>query len=195
MSNTAAQTAAPKTANKKEVAVAEDAQQYTVFAFARNLGSATRKTLADSEELHKAYMKGSNATKLSMRLEFMIGYVAGASNVQRDTAETIINGRVRFGAQPTLTKPARSKDQQQVYDAARKMFSFHISRDDKRVVQRMKQIRLSKPFKEAAIAFVGEFFEEVNAASIGEVIVMLQALKKRLDKVIPELDHAEHTKH
>jgi hypothetical protein len=198
MSTSAAQqqTSSAATRQTRSAAVNEETQVASIFSFARNLGAAHRKTLQDSEDLHKSYTKMSDANKRVLRLEFMIGYVTGVINSQRDTAETIINGRVRFGAKPTLIKPARTKEQQQAYDAARKMFAFHIARDDARVVARVKakQIRLSKSFKEAAVGFVGAFFEEVNAASIGEVIVMLQALKKRIGKAVAE-DHSEHTKH
>jgi hypothetical protein len=192
----AAQNKQQKTAAKTSaVTPQEEVQTSVIFMFARTLGSTHRKTLAESEELHKAFVKASDANKRIMRHEFLIGLVCGYMSVPRDTAETVINGRVRYGAQPTLVKPARTKDQQNAYDAARKLFSFHISRDDKRIAPPRKQIRLSKPFKDAAIAFVGEFFEEVNAASLGEVISMLQALRKRIDKVIPHEDHSEHTKH
>lgn len=69
------------------------------------------------------------------------------------------------------------------------MFSFHISRDDKRVVERKEQpqIKLSQEFKEAAVTFVGQFYEEVNAASIADMIKRLRALQKRIDKVLPEV--------
>jgi hypothetical protein len=196
MSTSAAQQQAAASKTRETRDAVTEAPTSSVFSFARTMGANARKTLQDSEELHKTFVKGNDQVKRSMRLEFMIGYVTGYLNSQRDTSETVINGRVRFGAKPTLTKPARTKEQQQAYDAARKMFAFHIARDDARVVARVKakQIRLSKEFKQAAVGFVGAFFEEVNAASIGEVIVMLQALKKRIGKAVAE-DHSEHTKH
>jgi hypothetical protein len=178
-----------KRANRMTVKDAAEAPVSTVFAFARNLGSSNRRTLADSEELHKSWLKLSDSAKKTMKLEFMIGYVTGILESNREAAETIINGRVRMGAKPTPSRPARTAEQQRAYDAARKMFSFHISRDDRRVVERTKpqQVKLSAEFKESAVAFVSQFYEEVNAISIGEVIKRLQALKQRIDKVLPEV--------
>lgn len=172
----------PATTTNKAAPEVLEVPTLSIFAFARNLGSTHRKTLSDSDELHKNYMKVSDAAKRAIKLEFLIGYVTGYLGVARDTAETIINGRVRFGAQATSEKPVRSKEQQNAFDAARKMFSFHIERNDKRVVRRetIKQVRLSSDFKEAANTFIGHFYEEVSAAAIDELIVMLQAYKKRL---------------
>jgi hypothetical protein len=182
---------ATKRANKKDESkmVETDPPMSATFVFARNLGAANRKTLADSEELHQNWLKLKDSGKQAMRLEFMIGYITGILGQARDAAETVINGRVRLGAKPTPSKPARTPEQQRAYDAARKMFSFHISRDDKRVVERTQapQIKLSADFKEAAVAFVGQFYEEVNAASIADMIKRLRALQKRIDKVLPEV--------
>lgn len=161
-----------------------------VFVFARNLGTANRKTLEESEPLHKNWLNQSDQGKKQMRLEFMVGYVTGILGSNREASETIINGRVRYGAKPTPSRPARTREQQRAFDAGRKMFAFHISREDKRVVERMqpaKQIRLSAAFKEAAVEFVGTFYEEVNAQSIAEVIKMLEAVKQRIDKILPEV--------
>lgn len=185
-------TQAMKSSLPKQAQEKEEAPVSLAFVFARNLGQAHRKSLAESEELHKSYMKMNDSAQRALKLEFMIGYVIGVLGIVRDAAETIINGRVRYGATPTIRKPARTKEQQQAYDAARKMFSFHISRDDKRAQrQPMKQIRLSTEFKDAAAKFVGTFYEEVNAASIGEVIRMLQAFKKRIGKTV----HSDETIH
>lgn len=162
--------------------IGEDTPTASVFVFARNLGNSQRKCLADSEPLAKAYAKASEAAQKAMRFEFLIGFVTGALNTNRDSAETIIEGRVRFGANPQPKKPARTKDQQQAFDSARKMFSFHIARTDSRLslVRQVPRIRLTAAFKTAAIAFVEQFYEEVNVASINEIIKQLQALKTRL---------------
>lgn len=165
-------------------------QESQVFVFARNLGSSNRKTLEESEPLHKAWHQLSDVGKRAMRIEFLIGYITGILGSNREASETIINGRVRLGAKATPTKPARTREQQRAYDAGRKMFDFHISREDKRVVARKepaKQVRLSAAFKEAAVEFVGTFFEEVNAQSIAEVIRMLEAMRQRIDKILPEV--------
>lgn len=179
---------ATKRASKVESKTTEPPMSL-VFVFARNLGAAQRKTLDDSEELHATWNKLKDVDKAKMKLEFMIGYITGILGAQRDSAETVINGRVRFGAKPSPSKPARTQEQQRAYDAGRKMFSFHISRDDKRVVERKEQpqIKLSQEFKEAAVTFVGQFYEEVNAASIADMIKRLRALQKRIDKVLPEV--------
>lgn len=156
----------------------------SIFNFAKGLGTNHRKTLTESLELHHNYLKASDAAQRAIKLEFLLGYVMGMLNVNRDQAEVIIDKKVRFGANPGPDRPARSKEQQQAYDAARKMFSFHISRDDKRVIRReaVKQVRLSSEFKEAAQEFVTTFYEEVSPEAIEELIVMLQAYKKRLNK-------------
>jgi hypothetical protein len=156
----------------------------SIFAFARGLGSTHRKSLTESEELHKSYVKMNETEKRITKAEFMVGYMSGVLNQMREVAETIITGRVRFGAQATLSKPARTKEQQNAYDAARKMFGYHIARDDSRIklqtAQPTKPKRLSGEFKDAAAEFVGTFYEEVNAAAVNEVIKMLQEFKKRL---------------
>lgn len=186
-----------KTLNNNKTQAHQDAQREAVqareehetplravFSFARSLGAAHRKTLQESEDLHKSYVKMSDAEKRVTRAEFMIGYMSGVLNQMREVVETIITGRVRFGATPTLSKPARTKEQQQAYDAARKMFSYHIARDDSRTqsanVAQPQKRRLSSEFKDAAAEFVSTFYQEVNAASVNEVIKLLQEFKKRL---------------
>lgn len=172
----------------RKQSAAENDEPSSVFLFGRSLGAQTRKTLAESEELHKAYLRLNDADRRSNKLDFMTGYVMGVLSIQQDMAETVIVGRVRYGANPQPAKPARTKEQQNAFDAARKMFSFHIARDDKRVIDReaKKQVRLSAEFKESAVSFVGEFFEEVNKQSIDEVIKMLKVLKGRITKVLAE---------
>lgn len=161
------------------------------YTFAKTLGGAHRKTLAESEDLHKSYLKLPEQGKLTMKIEFMAGYVCGYLGCSRDMAETVITGRVRLGAQAGPNKPPRTREQQQAYDAARKMFGFHISRDDSRRTTptkvEVKQVRLSSHFKESAVAFIQEFYEEVTEESIDEVIRMLTAMKQRLEKIVPAL--------
>ena len=158
-----------------------------VFNFGKTLGTAHRRTLVESEPLHKSWVKCGPDKQATMKFEFLIGYISGVLGSERDAAETIIGGRVRYGANPQPGKPARTKPQQQAYDAARKMFAFHISREDRKVKDavEVKKIRLSSEFKVEAAGFIGKFFEEVNAESISEVIKMLQALKQRITKVLP----------
>lgn len=160
-----------------------------IFMFARNLGATTRKTLNDSEELHKSWLKSSDSGRRMINQEFLIGYITGYLASNREVAETIINGRVRFGAQPTPKKPARTQEQQRAYDAARKMFAFHISRDDRRVRERaaVKQVKLSAQFKEAAVEFVQMFYEEVTVEALDDIIARLKAFRQRFSKIMPEL--------
>ena len=179
-------------AAREAVGRARDASNDPVFNFAVGLAKTLKTTLEQSESAHKAWKSagakdGKETEKQkAIRLSFIYGYIAGSLNTTREVAESIV-AAPRFGAKAKKDKKtgavtkARTQDQQQAYDRARKQFGFHVSRLDNRLDRGQAKLpKLSKDFALSAQKWLGTIYETVDKAAVNDVIQHLRALAKTL---------------
>lgn len=137
------------------------------------LGRVERLTLDASLAVHKQWIKLDAAQQKVDRTMFLAGYVAGRSGVSLEVGEKIVN----------MKRAERSPERERLVNAGAKLFAYHVARNVKKAAGKAREpqvVRVATDFKAAAITFVEQFYEEANAAAIGEVIKQLQAMKKRV---------------
>ena len=190
-------TATRKTSNKVKAEardIVRTAASGNVFNFAKSLGVSQRKTLQDSEKLHKAYAKASEERQAQMKIEFITGYMAGQLGVSKDVAETLASAP-RSGADDKVvdgkTIKARTQPQQQAYDRARKQFSFHITREDSRLANgqfskgsknpyKKDDPRITEDFKASVVKTVESVYGKVNKTNIEDYAYAILAMAKSM---------------
>lgn len=172
---TATTTRNVKSQATRAVNTAKQSARSGVFsALGRELGTQMKRVSAlDTEGAHKQYTKASEAKRIEMKGEFAIAYVAAYLGCTSQLAETI------YG-QTRAERNDVDANRERAVNGANKMFAFHVVRSGGKVAGDNKRVSVSTDFKMAAIEFVETFYEEANAAAIGEVIKQLQALKKRI---------------
>lgn len=148
------------------------------------LGKESRKSLAETEGAHAAYIKAKPDVQKEMRHVWVNAYMAAHLNVSIDIADTLRQAP-RLGAKAKDGVKPRDRTQQQAYDRARKLFSFHISRDDSRGkpgAGRGEPVVIDTDFAQSVRKFCSKQFEAVNAQTLEWVAAQIAAMAKVLAK-------------
>ena len=90
----------------------------TLTQMAQALGTQDRLGLDDSVHLHEAWKKADDASKRTMRTEWIVQYLVKNLRVSGSIAEKIFE----------KSKTQRTKDQQTRVKRASDQFAYHISR-------------------------------------------------------------------
>lgn len=141
----------------------------TVLArVARSLGKEARKSLTETEGAHKAYTKATPDQQQAMRHVWVAEFMAAHLNIRNDEAD-LLRQAPRLGAKAKTVKidgeevtlEPRTQVQQQAYDRARKLFAFHISRDDNRLgAGKGKKVKARSEVQTALTALCNKVFED-----------------------------------
>jgi hypothetical protein len=143
--------------------------ELTYAQFANDLGAHQRLTLEVSAVWHRQYVKAGAVTRTALREEFMTHFVVGMLDCTMPQAVRIL----------TATISQRTKAQHAAYMAASQKFKYHISRDGAKSVSGapVKQARISREHRDAAMDFLGNFDGENLAEQIAQALKLLNALK------------------
>jgi allophanate hydrolase subunit 2 len=90
----------------------------TLTQMAQAVGSADRLGLDQSQHLHEAFKKADEASRRSMRTEWIVQYLVKNLKVSGSIAEKIFE----------KSRDQRTKDQQSRVKRASDQFGYHISR-------------------------------------------------------------------
>lgn len=178
-----------KPANKP-AAKGRDSVLSLIARVATALGKETRKSLEETEPAHAAYVKANEDRQQAMRHAWTNAYMASHLNVSTDIADTL-RAAPRFGAKAKTvdgkTIKPRTREQQQAYDRARKLFSFHISRDDKRIGAGASapKVRKDRQVQAAIEGVCAKVFAK------GLTVQALETLRDQIALMIPEVRKAE----
>lgn len=163
----------------------------TVLArVAKAMGKETRKTLEETEPAHKAYVKAAKEQQQEMRHVWVNEFMASALNIRNDEAD-LLRQAPREGAKEAKTVKVddvehvlapRTHAQQQAYDRARKMFAFHIARDDSRIgAGKGKKVKADTEVQNALTALCNKIFEDgVTKATLKVVIEQASAMAAKM---------------
>ena len=140
----------------------------TQFFF--NLGNNDRLTLQASQPIHAAWVKATPEQRTQLRTDCMAHYIMGKLQCSRDEADRILS----------QTRDERDEAAQRAYRTANERFTYHVSRDNKKVKEATPaptHKRISTAYREAAMTFLSEFAGETLDEQIKAAIELLKALK------------------
>ena len=137
----------------------------TQFFF--NLGVVDGMTLKASTPIHKAWLTATPEQRKQLRFDCMAHYIMGKTKCTRKEADRILS----------QTRTKRSREGQLAYQAANERFTYHVSRDNKKVRAKVtpapvQSFRISREARAAGNAFL-KMFDDVETA-----IEALRALSK-----------------
>ena len=129
----------------------------TFAQFAHDLGLHSRITREVSLVWHKQYVRGSDATRRAMRVEFFNAFFDGyVQGVRKLTPEIKRNAEM----------------------AANQKFKYHITRDGVKDQPKAepKHMRVSKAMRNTAMDFLGNFEGESLDEQVKQAIALLKAM-------------------
>ena len=133
----------------------------TQFFF--NLGNNDRLTLEASAPIHAAWLAATPEQRKQLRLDCMAHYIMGKTQCDRKAADRILS----------QSRTERTAKAQLAYRTANERFTYHVSRDNKKVKPAPTQsFRISREARDAGNAFL-KMFDNVEAA-----VKALRALSK-----------------
>lgn len=154
------------TATQKTRAVAANVMTQ-IAQIARSLGKESRKTLKDTQAAHATYVKADEKQKQAMRHVWVTEFMAAHLEIRNDVADQRRQAP-RLGAKKPgkitvdgeeITLQPRDRQEQQAYDRARKMFSFHISRDTKAAERAQRKVRADGDIQDAITRLCRNVFQ------------------------------------
>ena len=135
----------------------------TATEFFYNLGVVDGLTLKASTPIHKAWLTATPEQRKQLRFDCMAHYIMGKTKCDRTAADRILS----------QTRTKRSREGQLAYRSANEKFTYHVSRDNKKVKPAPTQsFRISREARDAGNAFLA-MFDNVEAA-----VKALRALSK-----------------
>ena len=124
----------------------------TQFFF--NLGNNDRLTLEASKPIHASWLRATPAQRIQLRTDCMAHYIMGKLQCNRTAADRILS----------QSRTERTKAAQLAYRTANERFTYHVSRDNKKVKQTQpKSTRLSAEMRAVAEAYLS-WFDDVEDA-------------------------------
>lgn len=124
----------------------------TQFFF--NLGNNDRLTLEASKPIHASWLRATPAQRNQLRTDCMAHYIMGKLQCDRTAADRILS----------QSRTERTKAAQLAYRTANERFTYHVSRDNKKVKQTQpKSTRLSAEMRAVAEAYLS-WFDDVEDA-------------------------------
>ena len=146
------------------------ATSMTIRTNAKSIGNNDAKSADLATAIRKAWLKASDERKSEIRLDFIVGYIAGRDRLSISDAEAIVEAGKGEGV------PAKHKA---MIARAVSGFIYHI-RDAKTkpsTEARHARTIVSKAHRAAAMDFLGNFEGETLAEQIKAAIAVLNALK------------------
>ena len=135
----------------------------TATQFFFNLGNNDRLTLEASKPFHDAWLAATPEQRKQLRSDCMAHYIMGKTKCDRTAADRILS----------QTRTKRSREGQLAYRSANEKFTYHVSRDNKKVKPApVQSFRISREARDAGNAFLA-MFDNVEAA-----VKALRALSK-----------------
>lgn len=139
----------------------------TATEFFYNLGVVDGLTLKASTPIHKAWLTATPEQRKQLRFDCMAHYIMGKTKCDRKAADRILS----------QTRTKRSREGQLAYRSANEKFTYHVSRDNKKVKPApapapVQSFRISREARDAGNAFLA-MFDNVEAA-----VKALRALSK-----------------
>jgi len=127
----------------------------TQFFF--NLGNNDRLTLEASKPYHEAWLKATPAQRTQLRTDCMAHYIMGNLKCDRTAADRILS----------QSRTERTAKAQLAYKVANERFTYHVSRNNKKVKKvtqtQPKSTRLSAEMRAVAEAYLS-WFDDVEDA-------------------------------
>ena len=129
--------------------------QITATQFFFNLGTNDRLTLEASKPIHDAYRKAEPAQQKQLRTDCMAHYIMGNLKCNRLEADRILS----------QSRTERTAKAQKAYRTANERFTYHVSRENKKVKpQADSHARISPALAKAAKAYLDQFNGDVAEA-------------------------------
>ena len=133
----------------------------TQFFF--NLGVVDGMTLEASTPIHKAWLAATPEQRKQLRFDCMAHYIMGKTKCDRKAADRVLS----------QTRTKRSREGQLAYKAANEKFTYHVSRDNKKVKPAPTQsFRISREARDAGNTFLAMF------DNVADAVKALRALSK-----------------
>lgn len=127
----------------------------TATQFFYNLGNNDRQTLEASKPIHDAYRKATPAQQKQLRTDCMAHYIMGKLQCERIEADRILS----------QSRTERSDKAQKAYRVANERFTYHVSRDNKKVKpQAETSYRISAAHRKAAQDYLKQFDGDIQEA-------------------------------
>lgn len=122
-----------------------------------NLGNNDRLTLEASTPIHKAWLTATPEQRKQLRADCMANYIMGKLQCERKAADRILS----------QSRDDRTKAHQAAYRCANERFTYHVSRDNKKVKPvEHKSNRISRAHREAAQAYLALFEDAKSALAV-----------------------------
>ena len=135
----------------------------TATQFFFNLGVVDGMTLEASTPIHKAWLTATPEQRKQLRFDCMAHYIMGKTKCDRTAADRILS----------QSRTKRTEAEQRAYRTANERFTYHVSRDNKKVKPApVQSFRISREARDAGNAFLA-MFDNVEAA-----VKALRALSK-----------------
>ena len=135
----------------------------TATQFFFNLGNNDRLTLEASKPFHDAWLAATPEQRKQLRSDCMAHYIMGKTQCDRKAADRILS----------QSRTERTAKAQLAYRTANERFTYHVSRDNKKVKPApVQSFRISREARDAGNAFLA-MFDNVEAA-----VKALRALSK-----------------
>ena len=135
----------------------------TATQFFFNLGNNDRLTLEASKPFHDAWLAATPEQRKQLRLDCMAHYIMGKTQCDRKAADRILS----------QSRTERTAKAQLAYRTANERFTYHVSRDNKKVKPAPTQsFRISREARDAGNAFLAMF------DNVADAVKALRALSK-----------------
>lgn len=142
----------------------------TIRTNAKSIGNNDAKSAELATAIRKAWLKASDEHKAEIRLDFMVGYIAGRDRLSISQAEGIVEAGKGEGV------PEKHKA---MIARAVSGFIYHIRDGKTKPSTEASHARVSKAHREAANWFVDQFEGEKRNQQIDAAIAVLRALKSK----------------
>ena len=135
----------------------------TATQFFFNLGNNDRLTLEASKPCHDAWLAATPEQRKQLRADCMAHYIMGKTQCDRKAADRILS----------QSRTERTAKAQLAYRTANERFTYHVSRDNKKVKPAPTQsFRISREARDAGNAFLAMF------DNVADAVKALRALSK-----------------
>ena len=155
----------------------------TATQFFFNLGNNDRLTLEASKPIHEAWLKATPEQRTQLRTDCMAHYIMGNMKCDRKESDRILS----------QSRTERTKAAQKAYRTANERFTYHVSRENKKVkTNAPTHYRITPAYRALAMDFLGEFEgetldEQIKAAGFTAAQDAAPTAKRglRFTKLIP----------
>jgi hypothetical protein len=140
----------------------------TIRTNAKSIGNNDAKSADLATAIRKQWLKASDERQAEIRLDFMVGYIAGRDRLSISQAEGIVEAGKGEGV------PEKHKA---MIARAVSGFIYHIRDGKTKPSTEASHARVSKAHRALAMDFLGNFEGETLGEQIRQAIAVLNALK------------------